>query len=158
MNASKKEHRSIRRLHHIGSANQIAIFFSGPEGSLVGSVFNMRVDECRSAAYALKAHAGMEYGKFDESNLRDVPIDVYLQYKNKLPEAWRRVDIEEFGRLCFESDHCSIYNYETDSAELKTLYEIMTRTAGIYGGRFSGADFNGCCMVLLHFPKTVINF
>ncbi len=33
--------------------------------------------------------------------------------------------------------------------ELKTLYDIMTRTNGIYGGRFSGAGFKGCCMALI---------
>jgi len=32
---------------------------------------------------------------------------------------------------------------------LKTLYEIMTQTDGIYGGRFSGAGFKGCCMALI---------
>jgi len=69
---------------------KIAIFFSGLERSLAGSAFNMRVDECRSAAYALKAFAGMEYGKFEETNLRDVPYEVYLQYKNRLPENWRK--------------------------------------------------------------------
>lgn len=30
-----------------------------------------------------------------------------------------------------------------------TLYEIMTETDGIYGGRFSGAGFKGCCMALI---------
>lgn len=29
------------------------------------------------------------------------------------------------------------------------LYEIMTQTDGIYGGRFSGAGFKGCCMALI---------
>lgn len=43
----------------------------------------------------------------------------------------------------------SIYNYETGSPELKKLYEIMTETKGIYGGRFSGAGFKGCCMALI---------
>ena len=149
---------------------KIAIFFSGLERSLAGSAFNMRVDECRSAAYALKAYAGMEYGKFEETNLRDVPREVYEQYKDRLPEnwrkraehwytefdrvqagaeAWRRGDIEEFGRLSFESGYSSIYNYETGSPELKKLYEIMTETDGIYGGRFSGAGFKGCCMALI---------
>ena len=149
---------------------KIAIFFSGLERSLAGSAFNMRVDECRSAAYALKAYAGMEYGKFEETNLRDVPVEVFHQYKDKLPdnwrkraehwyteydrvqkgaEAWRRGDIEEFGRLSFESGKSSIYNWETGSPELKALYEIMTRTEGIYGGRFSGAGFKGCCMALI---------
>lgn len=149
---------------------KIAIFFSGVERTLAGSKFNMRVDECRSAAYALKALSGMDYGKFSETNLRDVPYETYLQYKDRLPEnwakraehwftefhrvqsgaeAWRRGDLETYGKLSFESGHSSIYNWETGSDELKTLYEIMTRTDGIYGGRFSGAGFKGCCMALI---------
>ncbi|MPM96229.1 Galactokinase [bioreactor metagenome] len=32
---------------------------------------------------------------------------------------------------------------------LKTLYNIMLETDGIYGGRFSGAGFKGCCMALI---------
>lgn len=158
---------------------KIAIFFSGLERSLAGSAFNMRVDECRSAAYALKAYAGMEYGKFKETNLRDVPYEVYLEHKDKLPEnwrkraehwytefdrvqkgaeAWRRGDIEEFGRLSFESGKSSICNWETGSPELKKLYEIMAHTEGIYGGRFSGAGFKGCCMALINpdFEKSII--
>ena len=149
---------------------KIAVFFSGIERTLAGSKFNMRVDECRSAAYALKAYAGLEYGKFGQTNLRDVPYEVYLKYRNKLPEnfakraehwytefdrvqrgaeAWRRGDIEEYGRLSFESGWSSIYNWETGSEELRTLYEIMKNTDGIYGGRFSGAGFKGCCMALI---------
>jgi len=149
---------------------KIAIFFSGLQRTLAGSAFNMRVDECRSAAYALKAYAGMEYGKFEETNLRDVPREVYEQYKDRLPEpwrkraehwytefdrvqkgaeAWRNGDIETFGRLSFESGRSSIDSWETGSSELKTLYEIMTKTNGIYGGRFSGAGFKGCCMALI---------
>ena len=149
---------------------EIAVFFSGLERSLASSKFNMRVDECRSAAYALKAFSGMEYGKFEETNLRDVPYETYLEYKDRLPEnwakraehwytefrrveagaeAWRRGDIVEFGRLSFESGYSSIHNWETGSPELIKLYEIMTHTDGIYGGRFSGAGFKGCCMALI---------
>lgn len=149
---------------------KIAIFFSGIERTLAGSKFNMRVDECRSAAYALKAFAGIEYGKFAETFLRDVPEKVFDEHKHRLPdnwrkraehwysefnrveqgaEAWRRGDIETFGRLSFESGLSSIEKYETGSPELKTLYEIMKETDGIYGGRFSGAGFKGCCMALI---------
>ena len=32
---------------------------------------------------------------------------------------------------------------------MKGLYEIMRDTKGIYGGRFSGAGFKGCCMALI---------
>ena len=75
----------------------------------------------------------------------------YTEYDRvqKGAEAWRRGDIEEFGRLSFESGRSSIYNWETGSPELKALYEIMTLTEGIYGGRFSGAGFKGCCMALI---------
>jgi len=149
---------------------KIAVFFSGIERTLAGSKFNMRVDECRSAAYALKAYAGMEYGKFEETHLREVPYEIYLQYKDKLPtnwakraehwytefsrveegaKAWRAGDLVTYGKLSFESGKSSIENWETGSEELKTLYEIMLKTDGIYGGRFSGAGFKGCCMALI---------
>ena len=149
---------------------RIAIFFSGVERTLAGSKFNMRVDECRSAAYALAAYAGMEYGKFKETNMRDIPREVYEKYRDRLPkpwqlraehwfsefkrveqgaEAWRRGDLETYGHLSFESGWSSINNWETGSPELKALYDIMTHTEGIYGGRFSGAGFKGCCMALI---------
>ncbi len=149
---------------------RIAIFFSGLERSLAGSKFNMRVDECRAAAYALKAYAGMDYGKFNETVSREVPWDVFEQYKDRLPDTWRRRinhfygemervrkgaeawrvgDLDTFGRLSFESGRSSIELWETGSPELKKLYDIMTETDGIYGGRFSGAGFKGCCMALV---------
>ena len=149
---------------------RIAIFFSGLERSLAGSKFNMRVDECRSAAYAMKAFAGLEYRKFNETALRQVPADIFEEYKSRLPEpwakralhwyseqdrversvkAWKEGNIEEYGRIIFESGRSSIENYQTGSPELKEIYEIMTRTDGIYGGRFSGAGFKGCCMAII---------
>jgi len=149
---------------------EIAIFFSGVERSLVGSKYNMRVDELKSASYALKAFAGLDYGTFEDSRLRDVPEEIFRKYGERLPyswqkraehyytefarveagaEAWRNGDIETFGKLTFESCHSSIYNYETGSDELRTLYEISLRTDGVYGGRFSGAGFKGCFMALI---------
>lgn len=149
---------------------KIAIFFSGLERSLAGSKYNMRQDECKAAAYALMAYSGMEYGKFNDTRLRDVPFETYEKYKHKLPESWRKRaehyysemrrvelgveywrkgDIDAYGKLVFESGYSSIYSYESGSEELKTLYDIMRNTDGIYGGRFSGAGFKGCCMALI---------
>ena len=148
----------------------IAIFFSGLEHSLAGSKYNMRVDELRAGVYALQAFSGAEYGKFNEAMARNVPWQVYQAYKDKLPapwarrcehwytefrrveagaEAWRRGDIEEYGRLSFESGWSSIHNWESGAPEQIRLYEIMRETGGIYGGRFSGAGFKGCCMALI---------
>jgi galactokinase/galacturonokinase len=148
----------------------IAIFFSGLEHSLAGSKYNMRVDELRAGVYALMAFSGYDYGKFQQANARDLSFDIYQTYKDRLPEpwakrcehwftefrrveagaeAWRRGDIEEYGRLSFESGWSSIHNWESGAPEQIKLYEIMRETAGIYGGRFSGAGFKGCCMALV---------
>jgi galactokinase/galacturonokinase len=112
----------------------------------------------------------LEYGHFGQSVLRDVPYEVYLQYRDRLPkpfakraehwytenirveqgaEAWRRGDIEEYGRLSFASGRSSIHNWEAGSPQMIALYEAMTHTDGIYGGRFSGAGFKGCCVGLI---------
>lgn len=156
------------------SKYEIMIVFSGVERNLAGSKFNMRVDECRSAGYALEAFADIEYGKFNETYLRDVPKEIYDMHKDKLPkswakraehfytelervekgaELWRQGDLDGFGKLIFESGKSSIENYETGSPELKKIYEIMLETDGIYGGRFSGAGFKGCCMALINPEK-----
>lgn len=149
----------------------IGIFFSGLERSLASSKFNMRVDELRSAAYELKALSGMEYGKFNETNLREVPYEIYLKYKDQLPDNFRKRaehwyseykrvedgalafskgDIETFGKLVNESGYSSIYNWETGSKELIKLYEILKDCKGVYGTRFSGAGFKGCCMAIIN--------
>lgn len=148
----------------------IAIFFSGLERSLANSAYNLRQDECKAAAYSLKAYAGMDYGKFIDTRLRDVPFEVYQEYKDRLPEnfrrrakhyfneiyraekgaeAWKNGDLDTYGKLVFESGYSSIHNYECGCPELITLYDIMAKTDGIYGGRFSGAGFKGCCMALI---------
>lgn len=149
---------------------EFLILYSGVGRSLASSGYNMRVDEARAAAYALLAFSGAEYGKFAETNLRDVPDEIYARYGGRLPEpwrrraehwytenarvragvsAWRRGDIAEFGRLVSESGRSSIYNWETGCPELQALWEISVRTDGVYGGRFSGAGFKGCFMAVI---------
>ncbi len=149
---------------------KIAVLFSGLERSLATSAYNLRQDECKAAAYSLLAYAGMDYGKFIDTRHRDVPADVFEMYKDRLPEnfrkrathyfseiaraeagaeAWRKGDLDEYGKLVFASGKSSVENYECGCPELITMYNIMTETEGIYGGRFSGAGFKGCCMALI---------
>lgn len=153
-----------------GPEFKMAVFFSGLERALAGSAYNLRRDECKAAAYSLMAYAGLDYGHFEEAALRDVPVSVYEEYRERLPKpfrkradhyygeycraeagaaAWARGDIETYGELVFESGESSITNYECGCPELISLYKIMTETDGIYGGRFSGAGFKGCCMALI---------
>ncbi len=153
-----------------GKKFSIAVFFSGLERSLKNSAYNLRQDECKAAAYVLMAHAGLPYGKFKDAVLRDVPRDVFEKYADLLPEnfrkrathffgeteraekgaeSWKKGDIEAYGRLVFASGESSVKNYECGCPELIKLYDIMCSTDGIYGGRFSGAGFKGCCMALV---------
>ena len=67
---------------------EIAVFYSGVSRNLMGSAFNMRVDEAKSAAYALKALEGIPYGRFMETRLRDVPEEVFLKWEDRLPELF----------------------------------------------------------------------
>ena len=154
---------------------KIAVLFSGLERSLATSAYNLRQDECKAAAYNLLAYAGMDYGKFIDTRLRDVPVDVFESYKDRLPdnfrkrathyfteiaraeagaEAWRKGDLDAYGQLVFASGRSSVENYECGCPELITMYNIMTETDGIYGGRFSGAGFKGCCMALIDPEKS----
>jgi len=146
------------------------VFFSGLERSLANSAYNLRQDECKAAAYNLLAFAGLPYEKFKNTVLRNVPAEVFKEYKDRLPfpfykrathyfaeydrvqkgvQAWKAGDLSTYGSLVFESGRSSIDNYECGCDELITLYEIMSGTDGIYGGRFSGAGFKGCCMALV---------
>lgn len=149
---------------------KIGIFFSGVERTLIKTKYNTRIDECRAAAYTLKTYAGIQCESISTTVMRDVPLDVYQQYRNRLPEtfvkradhfytemervekgvrAWRDGDIERFGQTSFDSGWSSVVNWETGSDELKKMYEILRKTDGIYGARFSGAGIKGCCMALI---------
>jgi len=152
----------------------IAIIYSGVSRKLANSAYNLRVDECKAAAYALMAYSGMDYGKFEQARLRDVPRGVFEEYKHLLPENWRkrathyyteldrvkrgveafrRGELETFGECIKESGNSSIYQYEAGSEPLKALHSIMNETEGVYGGRFSGAGFNGCLMAIVEPDK-----
>ena len=147
----------------------IVVFYSGLSRKL-GAGFNTRVDELKAASWYLKALEGLPLGTFADSRLRDVPAQVYYRRENELPEPFRRRarhfytecervrkgaqafragDIAAFGQLVFESGLSSIQNYETGSEHLIALYEALTQADGVYGARFSGAGFKGCCVALV---------
>ena len=140
-----------------------AVIFSGKERKLANTAFNSRVG--RGKGGVLWRCARLQ--AFLTAVLRTVicvmcPKRSLMNIKARSPrhgagraehfygefsrvqrgaKAWENGDIAEFGRIMFESGHSSIYNWETGSPELKTLYEIMLKCDGIYGGRFSGAGF-----------------
>ncbi|MGN0907702.1 MAG: galactokinase family protein [Bullifex sp.] len=158
---------------------RIGIFFSGLERNLATSAYNNRVDECKASAFALYSYAvtdrrgdySLEEGqKFQDMRLRLIPEDIFKEFGVRLPvswqkrcnhfysemhrvekgiEYWKEGDIESFGHLINESGMSSIVNYECGSPWLIKLYDILSKLDGVYGARFSGAGFKGCCMALL---------
>lgn len=152
---------------------EIGIFFSGLTRSLVNSDYNLRVYECKTAAWNMLAYAGQPLKAFDKTFLRDIPKESYEKCKDKMPArfarraehfyseyrrvrqgvtAWETGNLELFGKLSFDSCESSIHNYECGSPELIAIYEIMHSLKGVYGGRFSGAGFKGACIALVD-PK-----
>lgn len=146
------------------------IIHCGEERLLAGSSYNVRVDECKSAAYLIKAFENKGYGKYKDTYLRDIPYEKFLEYKDRLPInfqkramhfynenkrvidgalAWENGDIKEFGRLVTESGKSSIELYEAGSQLLIDLFNIIISTNGVYGGRFMGGGFNGACLAII---------
>ena len=149
---------------------ELGIFFSGLTRSLIASDYNLRVHECKTAAWNILAFNDLPLNLPEKTFLRDVSEKHFKDVREKLPSrfakraahfysecervrlgvmAWEKGDIFTLGKLIFESCESSIKQYECGSPELIALYEIMRETSGIYGGRFSGAGFKGACISLV---------
>jgi len=157
---------------------EVIVVYSGLSKSLIGTDYNNRVEECKVAAWILQE---LEYGNiypFAEVTLRNIEPDIYYKHKEKLPsrfqrraehfysenervkkgvEAWENGDLQAFGKLMFESGESSVYNYECGCPELITIFNILKECKGVYGARFSGAGYRGCCIGLIdpHYKKSI---
>lgn len=168
LDTDSEQYRIIRRNPRMQDFD-LTIIFSGLTRSLVNSDYNLRVAECKTAAWNMMAYTGMPLKNLDKTYLRDIPKETYDLTKEKMPPrfarraehfyseykrvrkgvtAWETGNLDLFGKLCFESCESSIKNYECGSEELIAIYNIMRQTDGIYGGRFSGAGFKGACIAL----------
>ena len=149
---------------------EIGIFFSGLTRSLVNSDYNLRVYECKTAAWNMLAYTDQPLKTFDKTFLRDIPKATFEKTRIAMPArfarraehfyseyrrvrqgvtAWETGNLKLFGKLSFDSCESSIHNYECGSPELIAIYEIMRSLPGVYGGRFSGAGFKGACIALV---------
>lgn len=149
---------------------EIGIFFSGLTRNLVNSDYNLRVYECKTAAWNMLAYTDQPLKPFKKTFLRDIPKATFDKTKIAMPArfarraehfyteyrrvrqgvtAWETGNLKLFGKLSFDSCESSIHNYECGSPELIAIYEIMRELPGVWGGRFSGAGFKGACIALV---------
>ncbi|KAD4180034.1 hypothetical protein R6Q59_023473 [Mikania micrantha] len=146
---------------------KILLAFSGLKQALTTNPgYNRRVTECREAAEILLKAAV----KKAEPVLSNVEQEEFEAHKSKLEphlakraehyfsentrvikglEAWACGNFEEFGMLISASGLSSIQNYECGCEPLIQLYEILLKAPGVYGARFSGAGFRGCCVAFV---------
>ena len=164
------EYRIIKR-HPNMPEMEIGIFFSGLTRSLVSSDYNLRVMECKTAAWNMLAYTDQPLKVFDKTFLRDIPKETFERTRDMMPNrfarraehfyseyrrvrqgvmAWESGNLNLFGKLSFDSCESSIHNYECGSPELISIYQIMRGLPGVYGGRFSGAGFKGACIALIN--------
>ena len=149
---------------------EIGIFFSGLTRSLINSDYNLRVYECKTAAWNMLAYTDQPLRTFDKTFLRDIPKSTFEKTRIAMPQrfarraehfyseyrrvrqgvtAWETGNLKLFGKLSFDSCESSIHNYECGSPELISIYEVMRQLPGVYGGRFSGAGFKGAVIALV---------
>ena len=149
---------------------EIGIFFSGLTRSLVNSDYNLRVFECKTAAWNMLAYQDQPLRTFDKTFLRDIPKVTFDKTRDMMPlrfarraehfyseyrrvrqgvTAWESGNLQLFGKLSFDSCESSIHNYQCGSPELISIYNIMRPLQGVYGGRFSGAGFKGAVIALV---------
>ncbi|KAI3990322.1 hypothetical protein MKX01_037661 [Papaver californicum] len=157
-NQVKEEHKEYK----------ILLAFSELKQALTSNPgYNRRVSECQEAAKALLNASG---NSLKEPVLCNVEPEAYKAHKDKLEtnlarraehyfsenmrvtkgiEAWSSGKIEEFGKLISASGLSSIQNYECGCEPLIQLYEVLLKTPGVFGARFSGAGFRGCCLAFV---------
>lgn len=169
LDCDSDEYRIIKRNPSMPDF-EIGIFFSGLTRSLVNSDYNLRVFECKTAAWNMLAYKQSPLRPFEKTFLRDVPKSVFEETRDIMPArfarraehfyseyrrvrqgvtAWETGNLQLFGKLSFDSCESSIHNYECGSPELIAIYEIMRPLKGVYGGRFSGAGFKGAVIALV---------
>ena len=170
LDCDSNDYRIIRRNPSMPDF-EIGIFFSGLTRSLVNSDYNLRVYECKTAAWNMLAYTDQPLKTFDKTFLRDIPKTTFEKTRIAMPQrfarraehfyseyrrvrqgvtAWESGNMKLFGKLSFDSCESSIHNYECGSPELIAIYEIMRSLPGVYGGRFSGAGFKGACIALIN--------
>ena len=169
LDCESNEYRLIPR-HPNMPDFELGIFFSGLTRSLVSSDYNLRVAECKTAAWIVQAYENIPLKTQDKTFLRDVSETMFRRHRDEMPprfarraehffgehkrvregiSAWETGNLEWFGSLSKASCESSIHSYECGSPELIAIYEAMLTTDGIYGGRFSGAGFKGACIALV---------
>ncbi len=139
---------------------------SGVRRSLLDSQYNVRREECRSAAELLAALITDR----PITALRDVKSEDLARHGDDLPptllkrarhvveeegrvlrsvDALRRGELEEFGESLNASHRSLRDDFEVSCPELDLLVDLAQAQPGVLGARLTGAGFGGCTVNLV---------
>lgn len=142
----------------------IVIADTNKKRGLVDSEYNTRRAECEQAVEILTQFLP------DIKALRDVSVEDFHKYADRLPEVTRKRarhvvtedartlesvtalkagDITRFGQLMNASHESLRVDYEVSCRELDALVAAARAIEGVYGARMTGAGFGGCTVSLV---------
>lgn len=145
---------------------KILILFTGITHELTASGFNSRVEACKKTAQILGLMGILK----SPTILSDIPYDVYIAHKRRLPaelqpwaahyfsevarveqgiRAWDNGNWNEFGNLMNESSKSALQNYENESIHSKVLFTLTSKYDGVYGAAVNGGGYGGCVVAFV---------
>lgn len=131
---------------------------------LGSSAYRNRVAECQEAVRAIQR------SNPDVSSLRDVPLALFEQIEDRIPDVPRRRarhvisdsqrvldlaaaararDLPGMGRLFLASHRSMQHDYEISCDEIDFLVDTAIQIPGVYGARMTGGGFGGCTVNLV---------
>jgi len=143
----------------------VVVAHSGVRRGLSESAYNERRSQCEQALEEINRLA-----RADSPNLSSVPIEIFQQTADRLPEVLRRRsrhiitetarvfaaverleqnDSVSLGRLLNESHFSLRDDYAVSCPELDELSGLCRGFQGVYGSRLTGAGFGGCTVTLV---------
>ena len=147
---------------------ELVIINTNKPRKLEESEYNARAQDCQDALKMLKSELNITY-------LCDINTDTFNAYKrlittdNALKRAQHVIeendrvkmatvalnggDIEQFGRLMYDSHYSLRDKYEVSCEELDTIIQYCETNPDVSGARMTGAGFGGCAIALVKKDK-----
>ena len=89
LDCESNEYRLIPKAVNM-SDFEFGIFFSGLTRSLMGSDYNLRVAECRTAAWIVEAFENIPLKTPEKTFLRDISESMYRRHRDEMPPRFAR--------------------------------------------------------------------
>ncbi len=131
---------------------------------LASGEYNRRRADCETGVGILKKSLPQVTALRDvsprqlESHRQELPDVVYRRCRHVTTENQRVLDaagalrsgnLDEFGRLMYESHRSLRDDYEVSCKELDLLVDIASECKGVYGSRMTGGGFGGCTITMV---------